>query len=65
MVKTQPTVDFDGKYQITDTANALGVHVSTVDRWTRSGIMTCTVRRANGRRVWSGKEIVRVWRAMY
>lgn len=64
MIKVKPSVNPQGRYQISDTAGALEVHISTVDRWTRAGIMKCGIRRTNGRRVWTGEEIIRVWQTM-
>ena len=61
MKKAKPQVDLLGKYELREAAESLDVHKSTIDRWTRLGIMACTIRKSNGRRVWTGAEILRMW----
>lgn len=63
MVASEPKINPDAKYELRQVAKILDVHISTIDRWTRLGLMHCTIRKTNHRRVWTGTEIIRVWRA--
>ena len=63
MTTNTPKVKPDDKYELRETAQLLGVHATTVLRWTRIGLLRCSIRRINGRRVWTGKEILSFWRA--
>ena len=55
MVPTLPDIEMNSRYELKDVAAILGVSPSTIHRWTR----------ANNRRVWTGKEIMRIWKAFY
>lgn len=61
MRKERPNVRIDSLYELRDVAGVLEVDKSTIIRWTRLGIMACTIRKSNGRRVWTGAEILRMW----
>ena len=65
MVPTLPDIEMNSRYELKDVAAILGVSPSTIHRWTRKGLMICQYRRANNRRVWTGKEIMRIWKAFY
>lgn len=64
MVKTEPAVTPTGLYELKDAARLLGVSKATVQRWTKTGLMPCNIRKANNRRVWTGQTIIRMWRQM-
>ena len=63
MTNTEPKVQPTAKYELQEVAKLLGVHKSTVLRWTNLGHMNCSIRKTNHRRVWTGAEIIKVWRA--
>ena len=63
MISTSPTVIPTARYELRYVAKALGVAPSTVLRWTRQGKMHCSFRKTNHRRVWTGSEIIRIWKA--
>ena len=65
MTKTQPNVAPDGRYELKDAAEALLIDRSTLLRYTHSGKIRCGIRKSNGHRVWTGAEIIRLWRAEY
>lgn len=65
MVETEPKIPLGARYELRQTAALLGVDRSTILRWTNLGLMSCSIRRTNHRRVWTGAEIIRVWRANY
>ncbi len=59
----QPNVIENARYELRETAEALGVNASTITRWTRAGLMRCQIRKTNRRQVWTGAEIIRIWRS--
>ena len=64
MTKEQPIISMTANYELREVAKLLDVSASSIIRWTKDGKMRSGVKRINGRRCWSGKEILRVWRNM-
>ncbi len=64
MIHGKPEVELSAKYSLSETALKLQVSPSTIIRWTRSGQMRCQYRRINRRPVWTGEEILRIWRTI-
>ncbi len=62
MTERQPDVNPTLRYELREVAEALSVRKATILSWTRRGLMTSEIRPFNGRKVWTGKEIIRVWR---
>lgn len=60
---TRPSVTLDGRYSVTQTCTALGIHRSTLLRWTERGIIRPVYRRADMRKVYMGRDIIRIWTA--
>lgn len=65
MVNSEPKISPSDKYELREVAEILEVSKSTVLRWTLTGLLACSIRKANGRRVWSGASIIRAWRSIY
>lgn len=65
MVVDEPKVSPTGRYTIGQAAEILGVHRNTLRRYTNTGPtgITCQHRKSNGRKFYTGLEIVRFWRA--
>lgn len=51
----------EGLYELREAAEVLGVSPSTIHRWTQKGLIVCYYRKANRRRVWKGKELIKAW----
>ena len=64
MIQTEPIVNPNGKYELRHASEVLQVSKSTILRWTSQGLMRCSVRRTNGRKVWTGADIIRAWRSI-
>jgi len=65
MIIEIPNINPLGRYELRDAAKALQVNKSTINRWTNAGLLCCQLRKANGRRVWAGSELIRFWKANY
>lgn len=65
MNSERPDVVEDGRYCINETATALGISRKTLRRYTDKGLIKCGRRVANGRPFYTGREILRLWMAMY
>lgn len=65
MTQIQPNVFPEGRYELKQAAEALKIDRSTLLRYTHRGKIRCNIRKSNGRRVWTGAEIIRFWRAEY
>ena len=50
------------KYELREAAMLLGVSKSTIQRWTKEGILKCQVRTVNNRRIWTGAELISAFR---
>ena len=65
MIISKPDVSPDGLYNQKQTAEALQVDRHTVARYEAEGLIKFRVRKANGRKVTTGKEIIKCWQGMY
>lgn len=59
----EPKVSDTGRYSVTQTCAVLGIHRSTLSRYTEFGLIRCGFRRGNMRKFYKGSEILRFWRA--
>lgn len=60
---TEPVVASDGRYSVSQTCLALGIHRNTLQRYTEQGLIKCGFRRESARKFYKGSEIVRFWKA--
>lgn len=62
MTNEEPKVADAGRYTMTETCKALGIHRNTLRRWVQAGKMKVKFRRIDNRKVIDGVEIKRAWR---
>ena len=62
MTNIEPKVADAGRYTMTETCKALGIHRNTLRRWLQAGKMKVKFRRIDNRKVIEGAEIKRAWR---
>lgn len=62
MTNEEPKVADAGRYTMTETCKALGIHRNTLRRWVQAGKMKVKFRRIDNRKVIEGAEIKRAWR---
>lgn len=58
-----PEVNATGRYGISETSKALGIHRNTLRKYTDSGLIKCGFRRGSARKFYAGSEIIRFWKA--
>lgn len=58
----EPKVADGGRYTVTETCKALGIHRNTLRRWLQAGKIHCKFRKLDNRKVFEGREIKKVWR---
>ncbi len=63
MVNQEPIVRADGRYSVEETAALLGIHRNTLLRYTNKGRILFGIRRSTTRKFYTGREIVRFWKA--
>lgn len=65
MVNEEPKVSPTARFSISEAAEILGVHRSTLRRHTNVGPtgISCSYRKSNGRKFYTGLDIIRFWRA--
>ena len=65
MVNEEPKIPPTARYSIGQAAQILGVHRNTLRRHTNTGPtgISCNYRKSNGRKFYTGLEIVKFWRA--
>ena len=62
MTNVEPKVADAGRYTMTETCKALGIHRNTLRKWVQAGKMKVKFRRIDNRKVIDGAEIKRAWR---
>ena len=62
MTNVEPKVSDAGRYTMTETCKALGIHRNTLHRWLQAGKMKVKFRRIDNRKVIEGSEIKKAWR---
>lgn len=63
MVTNEPDIAATARLGICDAARLLGVHRTTLARWTEQGLVKCGIRRTNGRIFYTGRALVSLWRS--
>lgn len=64
MTPIEPRVADTGKYNVTQTCEALGIHRNTLERYRKAQLIRCDVRMKSNRKYYSGREIKRLWRTI-
>lgn len=64
MTATEPRVADDGRYSVTQTCEALGIHRNTLERYRKKQQIRCGWRMTTGRKYYTGIEIKRLWRKL-
>lgn len=64
MVTEEPKIISNAHYGLVEAAKHLGVHPTTLVRWTKSGLVRAERNAINGRRFWTGKELARIWKSV-
>ena len=59
----RPSVTLDGRYTVMQTCRALGIHRGTLARYVERGIIKPHYRRVDRRKVYTGRDIIRLWLA--
>lgn len=62
MTPLEPQVADTGRYSITETCKLLGVTIKTIIKYTDQGDLKCGIRKANGRKFYTGSEIRKFWK---
>lgn len=65
MIISRPDIDPEGLYTMTQAAEVLHVDRHTVARYAKGGRIRFHERKAGGRKVTTGREIMRCWGAMH
>lgn len=63
MTTGTPDISAEQRFSITQAAKVLGASISSIDRWTRMGLLRCHYRRHNGQRYWLGGDLLRFWKS--
>lgn len=65
MTNTVPTIDPKARFELREAAAILDVGKASVLRWTSTGRLRCGVKRSNGRKFWTGAELIRFWKSEF
>ena len=65
MTNIEPEVSDNGCYSATEVCTALNIHRNTLRNHTNDGTIRCGIRKANGRKFYTGIEIRKFWKASY
>lgn len=60
----EPKVHPNGLYSQKEAAKLLGLHRNTILRWENEGKIRPSINKTSMRKHYTGREIVRCWRAM-
>ena len=64
MIQQEPAVVKTARYELREAAKILQVSASSISKWTAAGLMRAQRKRLNGRRCWTGEELLRAWRSL-
>lgn len=59
----EPNVNELGRYSVMETCAALGIHRNSLRKYTEQGLIKCGFRKLSARKFYSGREILKFWRA--
>lgn len=59
----EPQVSETGRYSVTETCKVLGIHRNSLKKYTEQGLIKCGFRKQTARKFYSGREILKFWRA--
>lgn len=65
MIATEPNISTSGRYSISETCSALGISRETLRKYTDSGEIKCSYRRATQRKFYKGSDILSFWKATF
>lgn len=65
MTIKEPEVITTGRYPVGKASKILEIDRKTLYRHTKDGFIKCGFRRTNGRRFYTGSEIIRYWKAQF
>lgn len=63
MVTSEPNVQDAGRYTATEACKLLGIHRNTLAHYRERGSIKAIYRKIDGRRLYTGAEIKKAWRA--
>ena len=63
MVSMQPTLNINGRYTAKEASEALGVHRNSLRNYEKAGLIRSGIHRSNGRKFYTGREIIRFWKS--
>lgn len=63
MTAAEPRVELNGRYSVSEAAALLGLHRNTVTRLAERRILKGGRHRHNGRRFFTGRELLMFWQA--
>lgn len=58
-----PDVKETGRYTVKQACDVLGIHRNTLRNYTDQGLIKCGFRKANYRKFYEGREILKFWKA--
>ncbi len=61
LTSSQPNIDLNGRYSVTEASKILNIHRSTIWRWVRQGKLRPYVSTINSRTRFIGKDLMRLW----
>lgn len=65
MITTTPNINPAARLELREAAAALEVDKSSIQRWTSIGRLRCGIKKSNGRKFWTGAELIRFWKSEY
>lgn len=63
MVSLQPNLNEAGRYSANEASAALGIHRNSLRNYEKAGLIKSGMHRANGRKFYTGREIIRFWKS--
>lgn len=65
MTNTVPKINPDARLELREAAAILNVDRSSILRWTTIGRLRCGIKKSNGRKYWTGAELIRFWKSEF
>ena len=65
MITEKPNISLTARIGICEAAKVMAVSKSTIDYWTRNNKLRCHYHAHNGRRFWTGADLIHFWQKEY
>jgi len=64
-ISDEPQISDTGRFTTREASKILNISRNTLNRYSNEGLIRCSIRKANGRKFYTGADIKKLWRSQY